>query len=45
VRTLNTQEDRLEQIERELARGPPSADHCREKINELLAKLEYDATV
>jgi hypothetical protein len=45
VRTLNTQEDRLEQIEQALRDQTAARDRCREKINALLAELEYDAAV
>jgi hypothetical protein len=45
VRTLNTQEDRLEQIEREVREQMAERDRCREQINQLLAGLEYEATV
>jgi hypothetical protein len=45
VRTLGTQEDRLEQIEKELREQNKALDRCREQINEVLAKLEYEATV
>jgi hypothetical protein len=45
VRTLNTQEDRLEQIDRELRDRADHRDTCREKLNQLLAKLEYEAEV
>jgi hypothetical protein len=45
VRTLNSQEDRLEKIVEEIKAQQQKRDRCREKINELLGKLEYDATV
>jgi hypothetical protein len=45
VRTLNTQEDRLEKIDREVAEQTAARDRCREKINALLAELEYEATL
>jgi hypothetical protein len=45
IRTLNTQEDRLEQIDKEVQEKTKSRDACREKMNTLLAKLEYDAEV
>jgi chromosome segregation ATPase len=45
VRTLNTQEDRLEQIEREWQQKNTERDGCREQINVLLSGLEYEAEV
>jgi hypothetical protein len=45
VRTLNTQEDRLSQIEREVQENERNHKRCRAQIGELLAKLEYDAKV
>jgi hypothetical protein len=45
VRTLNGQEDRLEQIDKEVAEQTAARDRCREKINALLAELEYEATL
>jgi hypothetical protein len=45
VRTLNTQEDRLEAIERELRQRQDEREKCREEIAALLAGLEYDAKV
>jgi hypothetical protein len=45
VRTLNVQEDRLAQIDRESREKESSRDECRARIGELLAKLEYDAQV
>jgi hypothetical protein len=45
VRTLNTQEDRLEAIERELRQRQDEREKCREEIGTLLAGLEYDAKV
>jgi regulator of replication initiation timing len=45
VRTLNTQEDRLERIEQEVREKTVERDKYREKINKELAKLDYDAEV
>jgi hypothetical protein len=45
VRTLNAHEDRLEQIEREVREQGAARDRCREQINDLLARLEYEAAV
>ncbi len=45
VRTLNTQEDRLEAIGKEIQQHTAERDECRQKINELLSKLEYEADV
>jgi hypothetical protein len=42
VRTLNTQEDRLEQIEREHKLASEERDRLREQINTTLAGLEYE---
>jgi hypothetical protein len=45
VRTFNTQEDRLEKIEQEVAEHTAARDRCRAQINELLGLLEYDASL
>ncbi|HYT91781.1 MAG TPA: hypothetical protein VEL76_23910 [Gemmataceae bacterium] len=45
VRALNSQEDRLEKIEREIVERTAARDRCHETISELLGKLEYDATL
>jgi hypothetical protein len=45
VRTLNTQEDRLEQIGNELKETETARDRCQARIEGLLEKLEYDAAV
>jgi hypothetical protein len=45
VRTLNAQEDRLEKIGVEIKEHVQARERGREKMNALLAKLEYDATV
>jgi hypothetical protein len=45
VRTLNSQEDRLEAIERELRQRQDERDKCREEITALLAGLEYEAKI
>ena len=45
VRTLNAQEDRLERIEAAVAAQTADRDQCRGQINELLAKLEYEAEI
>jgi hypothetical protein len=45
VRTLNSQEDRLEQIAREIQQRTSERDRCREQINALLANLEYEAAL
>jgi hypothetical protein len=42
VRTLNTQEDRLEQIERDRRQASEERDRLREEINATLAGLEYE---
>lgn len=43
VRTLNAQEDRLEAIVREEAAKAAARDQAREKVNALLARLEYSS--
>lgn len=43
VRTLNTQEDRLEQIQRDVRERTAARDECREKLNEVLLKLDYES--
>jgi hypothetical protein len=45
VRTLTGQEDRLEEIEKELRALTAERDGCREQIDGLLEKLEYEAAV
>ncbi len=45
VRTLNTQEDRLEEIEREAREQRAGRDRGREEINRLIGTLAYEATV
>ncbi len=45
VRTLNTQEDRLEQIERDRKQATDERDRVREQINTTLAGLEYETKV
>jgi hypothetical protein len=45
VRTLNTQEDRLEEIDRDIKAKIAARDECRQKIKEILDRLEYDAPV
>lgn len=42
VRTLNTQEDRLEQIESDRRQASEERDRLREEINTTLAGLEYE---
>ena len=43
VKTLNGQEDRLEKIGQDFQANAREREHCREKINQALASLEYDA--
>jgi hypothetical protein len=43
VRTLNSQEDRLESIRQEIAHYTAERDQCSARLNDLLARLEYDA--
>lgn len=45
VRTLNGQEDRLEQIEKELKERILERERCQQRINEVLAALEYENAV
>jgi hypothetical protein len=45
VRTLNGQEDRLAQIDRESREKESGREGCRTRVADLLAKLEYDAAV
>jgi hypothetical protein len=45
VRSLNTQEDRLEAIEAEIKGLMKELDQCREELNDLLEKLEYETNV
>lgn len=45
VRTFGTQEDRLEQIERETREQAATRDRCRAEIEKLLEKLEQDVAV
>jgi hypothetical protein len=45
VRTLNTQEDRLEQIAAETAAATQEQERHAARINALLGNLEYDAAV
>jgi DNA repair exonuclease SbcCD ATPase subunit len=44
VRTLNAQEDRLEQIAAELAARAAERDEARERVGSLLANLEFEGT-
>jgi hypothetical protein len=45
VKTLNNQEDRLEEIAREIKEQEVARHECWEKIQALVAQLEYDAPV
>jgi len=45
VRTLNGQEDRLEEIEKESKRILAERDKHRSKIEDVLAKLEFESTI
>lgn len=45
AKTLSAQEDRLEQINREIQQKLKARDECREKIAGVLGKLEYDAAL
>jgi hypothetical protein len=43
LKTLNAQEDKLEKIDKEAQKNVEKRDDCRELMNSILAKLEYDA--
>jgi len=45
LKTLNAQEDRLDKIDKDAAAKIEARDTNREKLNTMLAKLEYDAEV
>jgi hypothetical protein len=45
VRSLNAQEDRIEQIDRETATRTSERDTARQRVNQLLASLEYENAV
>jgi hypothetical protein len=45
VRALNTQEDRLEQIEKEVREQTAARERCREQMGRLLEGLESEAAV
>lgn len=45
LRTLGAQEDRLEKIAAECEAKARAREQSREKMNDLLAKLEYDANI
>lgn len=45
VKTLNGQEDRLEQIEKEVRKLSAERDQCRAQMNALLAELEFETTL
>jgi hypothetical protein len=45
IRTLNAQEDRLEQIEKDVQSKQQASNAARDKINAMLAKMEYDAEI
>jgi hypothetical protein len=45
VRILNEQEDRLDQIGKEIKQRTNERDRCREQLNEALAGLEYEKTL
>jgi len=45
VRTLQSQEDRLEEIERACNQHATAHTECWERINDLLGKLDYEATL
>ena len=43
LRTLNNQEDKLEKIDKDAQKHIEKRDDCRIMLNDILAKLEYDA--
>ena len=45
LKTLNAQEDKLERIDKEAQKNIEKRDDCRELMNSILAKLEYDAEI
>ncbi|MCI0380232.1 MAG: hypothetical protein L0215_21820 [Gemmataceae bacterium] len=45
IKSLNVQEDRLEQIAQEIRAKTKERDELREKMNQALAKLDYEAEV
>jgi hypothetical protein len=45
VRTLNKQEDRLEQLSAEITARAAERDEARERVSALLGKLEYEGTM
>ncbi len=45
IRTLNAQEDRLEQIEKDVQAKQQASAVARDKINAMLAKMEYEAEI
>lgn len=45
IKTLNAQEDRLERMDKDAQAKIDARAKCREKIDDILAKLEYDAEV
>ena len=45
VRTLQGQEDRLEEIERAYKEHNTARVECREKISDILGKIDYEATL
>lgn len=45
VKTLNSQEDRLEELTRDIQAKTKERDGCRERMNAALAKMEYEAEV
>jgi hypothetical protein len=45
LKTLNAQEDRLDKIDKDAAAKIEARDSGREKLNTMLAKLEYDADI
>ena len=45
VRTLNAQEDRLEQIDQAIKEHAAARDGLREQMHALLADLEYETAV
>ncbi|HZZ77519.1 MAG TPA: hypothetical protein VFE62_03310 [Gemmataceae bacterium] len=45
LKVLNAQEDRLEAIDKETAAKIKARDACREKLDALVSKLEYEAEV
>jgi hypothetical protein len=45
LKTLNSQEDKLEKIDKDAQKNIEKRDDCRETMSSILAKLEYEAEI